>query len=100
MKVGGWDISHENILKIIKSIPYVGAILSLPTFMLILEFYQTGSELQISKLKVEGAFWCFIYFCFKFVDCDIFQRWLYNPNSNTQRSRRNPLLFYPYFRAY
>ena len=32
MKVGGWDINHENILKIIKSIPYVGAIFIIANF--------------------------------------------------------------------
>ena len=64
MKVGGWDINHENILKIIKSIPYVGAILSLPTFMLILEFYQKGSELQISKIGCGGYFLVFYLLLF------------------------------------
>ncbi|WP_240087970.1 hypothetical protein [Klebsiella pneumoniae] len=84
MKVGGWDISHENILKIIKSIPYVGAI------FIIANFYANSGVLSDRKRIANFKNWVrrvlsgvLFTFVLSLLIVTFFRDGLYNPNSNT-----------------
>ncbi|WP_255996921.1 hypothetical protein, partial [Klebsiella pneumoniae] len=84
MKVGGWDINHENILKIIKSIPYVGAI------FIIANFYANSGVLSDRKRIANFKNWVrrvlsgvLFTFVLSLLIVTFFRDGLYNPNSNT-----------------
>lgn len=100
MKVGGWDINHENILKIIKSIPYVGAIFIIANFYANSGFLSERKRIANFKNWVRRVLSGVLFTFVLSLLIVTFSEMGFTIPTQTLQVSTQPLLLYPYFRAY